>query len=115
MDGTSHGFQARFSSSGYVLLLCWKQKRGAEAIVEEHLDICLEAGLSLTGINAEVLLGQWEYQCFGKGAKKSADDLWISGFCCTDSEEYGLGIELHPKLLKGGMVRVCMLIFQQKA
>ena len=39
-------------------------------IVEEHLDICLEAGIHLTGINAEVLLGQWEYQCFGKEPKR---------------------------------------------
>jgi glutamine synthetase len=40
-------------------------------LVEEHLDACLEAGLSITGINAEVMKGQWEYQLFGKGAKKA--------------------------------------------
>ena len=39
-------------------------------IVEEHLDVCLEAGLSITGINAEVMLGQWEYQIFGKVPNK---------------------------------------------
>jgi glutamine synthetase len=31
-------------------------------IAEEHLNICLEAGLEITGINAEVMIGQWEYQ-----------------------------------------------------
>ena len=31
-------------------------------IVEVHLDACLEAGLSLSGINAEVMPGQWEFQ-----------------------------------------------------
>ena len=37
-------------------------------IVEEHLDACLEAGLNVEGINAEVAAGQWEFQIFAKGA-----------------------------------------------
>ena len=28
-------------------------------IVEEHLDACLKAGLAISGINAEVMPGQW--------------------------------------------------------
>ena len=28
-------------------------------IVEEHLELCLEAGLEISGINAEVMPGQW--------------------------------------------------------
>ena len=31
-------------------------------IVEEHLDNCIEAGLSYSGLNAEVMIGQWEFQ-----------------------------------------------------
>ncbi len=30
-------------------------------IVEEHLDACIEAGINIEGINAEVMKGQWEY------------------------------------------------------
>lgn len=71
-------------------------------IVERHLDLCLEAGLSVTGINAEVLLGQWEYQLFGKGAKRASDDLWISRFLMARlCEEYGVDFDLHPKPVKG--------------
>ena len=44
-----------------------------------HLEACLEAGIELTGTNAEVALGQWEYQCLGKGIK-AADDLWVSRY-----------------------------------
>ena len=33
------------------------------------MDACLQAGINITGTNAEVALGQWEYQCFGKGVK----------------------------------------------
>ncbi len=71
-------------------------------LVEEHLDVCLEAGLDITGINAEVMLGQWEYQCFAKGAKKAGDDLWISRYLLYRiSEQYGVTVELHPKPVKG--------------
>ena len=31
--------------------------------VEEHLDICLEAGLNVEGINQEVAPGQWDKNC----------------------------------------------------
>ncbi len=71
-------------------------------LVEEHLDACLEAGISITGINAEVMLGQWEYQCFGKGAKKAADDLWISRYLLFRiAEKYNVHIEFAPKPMKG--------------
>jgi len=71
-------------------------------IVERHLDVCLEAGIGMTGINAEVLLGQWEYQVFGKGAKKSADDLIAARYLMSRiCEEYDVFVELHPKPLQG--------------
>ncbi len=71
-------------------------------IVEDHLDTCLDAGLSITGINAEVMKGQWEYQLFGKGAKSTCDDLWLSRYLLRRSaEQYGVTIELHPKPIKG--------------
>ena len=71
-------------------------------IVEDHLDTCLEAGLGVTGINAEVMKGQWEYQLFGKGAKSACDDLWLSRYLLhRTAERYGVTIELHPKPIKG--------------
>ncbi|MGB0064754.1 MAG: glutamine synthetase beta-grasp domain-containing protein, partial [Terracidiphilus sp.] len=44
----------------------------ARQIVEEHLDLCLHAGINHEGINAEVAKGQWEFQIFGKGTHKAA-------------------------------------------
>ncbi len=71
-------------------------------IVEDHLNQCLKAGIQLTGINAEVMLGQWEYQCFGKGAKKSADDLWVSRYLLHRiCESYGVSATLEPKPMMG--------------
>jgi glutamine synthetase len=71
--------------------------------VEEHLEMCLEYGIDITGINAEVALGQWEYQVFSKGKLKGGDDLWMSRyFLYKVSEKYGYEIDLHPKPLQYG-------------
>lgn len=70
-------------------------------IVEEHLDLCLDAGLQISGINAEVMLGQWEYQLFGKGTQ-AADDLWLSRYLLHRvCERHGVSVLLHPKPVEG--------------
>ncbi len=71
-------------------------------IVEEHLDMCLDAGLDITGINAEVMLGQWEYQVLSKGSKKAGDDLWMTRyFLFRICEKYGVDVEFAPKPVEG--------------
>ena len=71
-------------------------------IVEQHLDACMNIGLDITGVNAEVMLGQWEYQLFGKGALKVSDDLWISRYLLYRiTEQQGVTVELHPKPVEG--------------
>ena len=68
--------------------------------VEEHFDICLEAGLNVEGINAEVAAGQWEFQCFAKGAKQAGDEIWVSRYLLERAgEKYGYAINYHPKPL----------------
>ena len=69
-------------------------------IIEEHLDLCLEAGLNVEGINAEVAAGQWEFQVFAKGAAKAGDETWLSRYILErTAEKYGLAINWHPKPL----------------
>lgn len=71
-------------------------------IVEEHLDACIEAGLNIEGINAEVMKGQWEYQIFAKGAKEAGDQIWVARYLMERiGEKYGVQINLHPKPVKG--------------
>ncbi|WBL21465.1 MULTISPECIES: glutamine synthetase beta-grasp domain-containing protein [unclassified Zunongwangia] len=70
------------------------------AIVEEHLDACLEAGLNVEGINGEVAAGQWEYQIFAKGAAAAGDEIWVARYLLERiGEQYGVSIDLHPKPL----------------
>ena len=73
------------------------------SFVDEHLNMCLNYGIDITGINAEVALGQWEYQVFSQGKLKGGDDLWITRyFLYKVAEKYNYHIELHPKPLSHG-------------
>ena len=70
--------------------------------VEEHANICIEAGINFEGINQEVASGQWEFQLFAKGAKKAGDEIWIARYLLDRlTESYGYYIEYHPKPVKG--------------
>lgn len=72
----------------------------ARQVVEEHLDICLAAGINHEGINAEVAKGQWEFQIFGKGSKRAADEMWMARYLLQRlAEKYELDIEYHCKPL----------------
>lgn len=74
----------------------------ARTIVEEHLELCLAAGINHEGINAEVAKGQWEFQIFGKGAKKAADDLWVARYLMARlTEKYEVDFVLYCKPIKG--------------
>ena len=69
-------------------------------IVEEHLDACLDAGLNVEGINAEVAAGQWEFQIFAKGAKEAGDQIWVARYLLERiGEKYGVAINWHCKPL----------------
>lgn len=70
---------------------------------DEHLDYCLDLGINVEGTNAEVALGQWEYQIFSKGKLAAADDLWMSRYILHKlAEKRGYSIELHPKPIQIG-------------
>src|SRR5213593_1248104 len=47
-------------------------------VVEKHLDNCLAAGLAISGINAEVMPGQWEFQVGPVGPLEVSDQLWLA-------------------------------------
>lgn len=74
----------------------------ARQIVDEHLDLCLAAGINHEGINAEVAKGQWEFQIFGKGSHKAADDLWAARYLMMRlCEKYEVDVVWHCKPIRG--------------
>ena len=71
-------------------------------IVERHMDLCLEIGLNMSGINAEVLLGQWEYQIGPVSALQGSDQLWLSRYILQRvAEEFEVNVSFHPKPIEG--------------
>jgi glutamine synthetase len=77
-------------------------KVAGREVVSDHMIKCIDAEIDITGTNAEVALGQWEYQVFSKGAKNAGDDLWMSRYILERvAEEYGYDINIEPKPIKG--------------
>jgi glutamine synthetase len=73
-------------------------------VVEAHLKACLDAGLHITGINAEVMPGQWEFQIGGPGANPLlvSDELWIARWLLYRcGEDFGISATLDPKPVLG--------------
>ncbi len=71
-------------------------------MVEAHLDACLRAGLSISGINAEVMPGQWEFQVGPLGPLDVADQLWVARWLLHRvGEEFGISATLDPKPARG--------------
>ncbi len=71
-------------------------------LVEDHLTACLQAGLSMAGINAEVMPGQWEFQVGPIGALEVADELWMARWLlCRLGEDHGIRVSFAPKPMLG--------------
>ncbi|HEX5170644.1 MAG TPA: glutamine synthetase beta-grasp domain-containing protein, partial [Cyclobacteriaceae bacterium] len=69
-------------------------------IIDEHLDLCLDAGINVEGINSEVATGQWEFQIFSKGAKAAGDQVWVARYLIERvAEKYGISVNWHCKPL----------------
>ena len=70
--------------------------------VEKHMDACLEAGLMISGINGEVMPGQWEFQIGPIAAPAVGDHLWVARWLLYRiGEEDGITATLDPKPVKG--------------
>ena len=66
--------------------------------VDEHLNLCLYAGLKISGVNAEVAPGQWEFQIGPATGIEAGDHLWVARFLLERlTEKYGYWIDLRPK------------------
>lgn len=71
-------------------------------LVEEHLKNCVNAGLNISGINAEVMPGQWEFQVGPVGPLEVSDQLWIARWLLyRTGEKYGINATLYPKPVRG--------------
>ena len=95
------GFDETDKQGRFYCSIGYKKNFGRE-LAEEHLKLCLAAGIKISGINAEVAPGQWEFQigiCEGIDA---GDHLWVARYILNRlSEKHGICINYHPKPLLG--------------
>ena len=71
-------------------------------ISETHAQFCIQSGISIGGINAEVMKSQWEYQVGPSPAISCADQLWISRYILQKlSESRNISISYDPKPISG--------------
>lgn len=71
-------------------------------LVEEHAKACYAAGLTISGINAEVMPGQWEFQIGPVTALEGGDMLWVARWLLYRiGETYGVNATLDPKPVPG--------------
>jgi glutamine synthetase len=71
-------------------------------IAEYHLKACMIAGVKLSGINAEVAPGQWEFQVGPCTGIEQGDHLWMARYILHKvSEHYNVIIDFEPKPLLG--------------
>ncbi len=71
-------------------------------VVEAHLEACLDAGLHISGINAEVMPGQWEFQVGPLGPLEVSDELWVARYLLYRiGEEFEVSATLDPKPVRG--------------
>lgn len=71
-------------------------------IAQAHYQACRYAGIRLSGMNGEVLPGQWEFQCGPSLGMKMADDLWMARYLLNRIAGIaGYKVSLDPKPIPG--------------
>ena len=71
-------------------------------IVEAHTAACMKAGLAIEGTNAEVMLGQWEFQIGILSPTETGDHLWVARWLlCRIAEEFGAAVSFDAKPVLG--------------
>ncbi|TIA87986.1 hypothetical protein E3P99_02835 [Wallemia hederae] len=75
----------------------------ARDLVEAHYRACLYAGVNISGINAEVMPSQWEFQVGPCASIDMGDHLTLARFLLVRlAEEWGCVVSFHPKILPKG-------------
>ncbi len=71
-------------------------------VVEAHTKACLDAGIAISGTNAEVMIGQWEFQVGPLSPVDVGDQLWLARWLLYRiAEDYDISAHLNPKPVEG--------------
>ena len=74
----------------------------ARDLIEAHYRACLYAGINISGINAEVMPSQWEFQVGPCEGISMGDHLWMARYLLVRiAEQWNIKVSFHPKPLQG--------------
>ena len=77
-------------------------KMPGREIVERHTAACMKAGLGIEGTNAEVMMGQWEFQIGVLPPPLIGDQLWVARWLLFRiAEDFDVFATLEPKPVLG--------------
>jgi len=80
----------------------WFDSAIGRPIADAHYKACLYAGITISGINAEVMPGQWEYQIGPCTGISSGDHMWMSRYLMIRvCEVMGVNVTFDPKPCSG--------------
>lgn len=71
-------------------------------IVEAHTKACMDAGLNISGTNAEVMMGQWEFQIGPVAPPRIADEIYVARWLLYRvAEDFDVTVTIDPKPIPG--------------
>jgi len=71
-------------------------------IVEAHTTACMDAGLHISGTNAEVMMGQWEFQIGPIAPPLIGDEMYIARWLLYRiAEDFDVAVTIDPKPIPG--------------
>ena len=103
-DGRPHGWPAGgfpAPQGGYYCGIGADEIWGRD-VVEAHTKACMDAGLDISGTNAEVMIGQWEFQIGPVGIPDIGDQVWLARWLLYRvAEDFDISAHLTPKPVTG--------------
>jgi glutamine synthetase len=100
-NGYPLGFEGKITQGQFYCSVGSQNAFGRE-ISDQHLDACIYANINISGTNAEVAPGQWEFQIGPVEGIDAAEQLWMARYILERiAEPLGLFINYHPKPLLG--------------
>ena len=78
------------------------EKMVGREIIERHTQACIDAGLSIEGTNAEVMMAQWEFQIGVLPPPAIGDQIWLGRWLLHRiAEDYDVTVSFAAKPIPG--------------
>ncbi|ONL95215.1 glutamine synthetase6 [Zea mays] len=105
LDWNRYGIEQEYTllqKDGPYYCAAGADKAFGRDVVDAHYKACLYAGINISGINGEVMPGQWEFQVGPSVGISAGDEIWVARYILERiTEMAGIVLSLDPKPIKG--------------